>query len=189
MKVLVGCEFSGRVRDAFISKGHDAISCDVLPSDRKGPHIQKDIRNIDITCYDMLIAFPPCTFLCSSCAWRWKYRKVEQKEAIDFVLYLWELPVPYIAIENPVGILSTIWKKPSQILQPWQYGHGETKKTCLWLKNLPLLFPEKIVKERYPRVYLEAPKGERWKARSRTYTGIARAMANQWGAEVNAKAL
>lgn len=181
MKVLIACEFSGIVRDAFARKGHDAWSCDFLPSERLGNHIEGDVRDILGTGWDLLIAFPPCTYLCSSGARWWKSRRQEpQEEAIKFVSTLMDAPIPKIAIENPIGILSTRIRKPDQIIQPWMFGHGETKATCLWLKNLPLLIPTRIVSGRLPRVHNELPAPDRWKARSRTYHGIADAMATQW---------
>ena len=186
MKVLVACEFSGIVRDAFIARGHDAISCDLLPSERPGPHIQDDVLNhlnFSPEGYDLMIAHPPCTHLASSGA-RWfkeKYLDGRMERAFEFVLKLSEAPIDRIAIENPIGILSSWWRKPDQIIQPWQFGHGETKSTCLWLKNLPELKPTNIVPGRRPRVYYESPGEDRWKNRSRTFQGIAEAMAGQWG--------
>ena len=195
MKVLVACEFSGIAREAFAKRGHDAWSCDLLPCevgsypDSIGRHIKGDIRRIDhnLCNWDLVIAFPPCTYLCSSGARWWKEKQKEQAEAIKFVLWLASIPTPRSAIENPIGILSTVWRKPDQIIQPWQFGHGETKATCLWLKNLPELIPSAIVETRYPRVHREPPSKDRWKNRSRTYQGIAEAMATQWGNEVESK--
>jgi hypothetical protein len=185
MNVLIACEFSGIVRDAFKAKGHWAWSCDLLPSEKPGNHLQQDIFtpegvfNIPIT-IDLLIAFPPCTHLaCSGARW-FEKKQVEQRKAIWFFKALAELPIPKIAIENPIGIMSTHWRKPDQIIQPWQFGHGETKATCLWLKDLPKLQPTTIVNGRHGRVWREAPSPERWKNRSRTYQGIADAMAEQW---------
>jgi hypothetical protein len=183
MRVLVACEFSGIVRDAFIAEGHDAMSCDLLPSERSGPHYQGDVRDLLGEPWDMMIAHPPCTHLCVSGA-RWfreKRADGRQQEAVDFVLTLAVAPIPRIAIENPVGILSSVWCKPDCIIQPWQFGHGETKATCLWLKGLPPLVPTNIVEGREGRVWREPPSAERWAIRSRTFPGIARAMALQWG--------
>ena len=181
MKVLIACEFSGIVRDAFIRQGHDAVSCDLLPTESfPERHIQADVRNLDLSYYDLLIAHPPCTALAVSGA-RWFKDKVEeQAEAVAFCKWLLEAPVPHIAMENPIGVLSTKLRKPDQIIQPWQFGHGETKATCLWLKNLPLLSPTNVVEGRTPRVHYASPSPDRWKERSRTYKGIAEAMASQW---------
>lgn len=181
MKILIGCEFSGIVRDAFIKKGHDAISCDLLPTEIPGPHIQDDILNILDYNWDMAIFFPPCTHLAVSGARWFKQKQKEQQAAIDFVLTLATCNIPKIAIENPIGILSSKWKKPTEIIQPWMFGHGEVKSTCLWLKNLPLLVATDIVEGRTPRVWREPPGPNGWKNRSRAYQGIADAMALQWG--------
>jgi len=181
MKILVACEFSGIVREAFIEKGHDAMSCDLLPTEILGNHYQGDIRDIiNSENWDLMIAHPPCTHLAVSGARWFKYKQVEQKEALEFVQFLMNVDIPKIAIENPVSIISSHIRKPDQIIQPWQFGHGETKATCLWLKNLPLLQPTNIVTGREARVHKMAPSENRWKERSRTYTGIARAMAEQW---------
>ena len=181
MKVLVACEFSGAVRDAFRNKGHEAYSLDILPSESPSEyHIQDDLRNIDVSAYNLLIAFPPCTYLAVSGARWFKDRQEEQKEALDFVNYILCLPVEKIALENPIGVISTNIRKPDQIIQPWQFGHGETKATCLWLKNLPLLTPTNIVEGREPRIHHMSPGPDRSKERSRTYKGIAEAMAEQW---------
>jgi hypothetical protein len=180
MRVLVGCEFSGIVRDAFANLGHDAWSCDILPSERPGNHFQCDVRDVLNMNWDMGIFHPPCTYLASSGARWWKGREREQQEAINFVLELMNAPIPRIVIENPIGKLSTVIRKPDQIIQPWQFGHGETKATCLWLKNLPLLRPANMVDGREARVHKEPPSPDRWKNRSRTYSGIAQAMATQW---------
>ncbi len=185
MKVLIACEFSGTVRDAFRRRGHDAWSCDLLPSETEGNHLQCDIRELKNAwgygMWDLLIAFPPCTYLCSSGARWWKGKAEEQVKAIEFCRWIMNQHTPRIAMENPIGILSTVYCKPDQIIQPWQFGHGETKSICLWLKNLPLLISTHIVEGRYPRVYREPPSPERWRNRSRTYSGIAEAMAEQWG--------
>ncbi len=181
MKVLVACEFSGRVRDAFIAKGHDAWSCDILPSDAPGPHIQGDVSNVLDQGWDLMIAHPPCTHLAVSGARWFKEKQREQAEALTFVKILMDAPIPRIAIENPISIISSKIRKPDQIIQPWQFGHGEVKSTCLWLKGLPLLIPTNIVEGREPKVHRMPPGENRWKLRSLTYQGIATAMADQWG--------
>ena len=181
MKVLVACEFSGAVRDAFIANGHDAMSCDLLPTDVLGPHYEGDVLDILGNGWDIMIAHPPCTHLAVSGA-RWFKDKVEeQKEALEFVKLLLDAPIPKIALENPISIISSKIRKPDQIVQPWQFGHGETKATCLWLKNLPKLVPTDIVDGREPKVHMLPPSADRWKLRSLTYPGIAKAMADQWG--------
>jgi site-specific DNA-cytosine methylase len=184
MRVLIACEFSGVVRDAFVQEGHDAWSCDLLPTERSGNHILGNVIDVMLRKrWDLMIAFPPCTHLASSGA-RWFKGKVwEQRGALFFVKCLLEAPIPRIALENPVGIISSQIRKPDQIIQPWQFGHGETKATCLWLKNLPKLQPTNVVEGRKARVHREPPGPERWKNRSRTLTGIAAAMAEQWGLE------
>ena len=182
MRVLVACEFSGIVRDAFRKRGHDAWSCDLLPSDNPSyRHIIGDVLMYIRYDWDMMIAFPPCTHLAVSGARWFKDKKKEQRGAIEFFMALAEAKIPRIAIENPIGIMSTKYRKPDQIIQPWQFGHGETKATCLWLKNLPPLKPTNIVEGRTPRAHHEPPSPDRWKNRSRTYQGIADAMADQWG--------
>ena len=180
MRVLVACEFSGTVRDAFIRAGHDAVSCDLLPTEKPGPHIVGDVLDYIGFGGDLLIAFPPCTHLCVSGARWFKDKAKEQAEAIDFFMALANSPIPRIAIENPIGIMSTRYRKPDQIIQPWQFGHGETKATCLWLKGLPKLTPTNIVDGRTARVHRMPPGPDRWRERSRTYQGIADAMAQQW---------
>lgn len=180
MRVLVACEYSGRVRDAFLQAGHDAMSCDLLPTDEPGPHYQGDVRDVLDSGWDLMIAHPPCTHLAVSGARWFKDKLVEQAEALDFVRMLMAAPVERIAIENPVSIISSRIRKPDQIIQPWQFGHGETKATCLWLKNLPKLVPTSIVEGREARIHRMPPGPDRWKERSRTYPGIAAAMAAQW---------
>lgn len=182
MKVLIGCEYSGTVRNAFRNLGHDAWSCDLLPSEDNSPyHIQGDLLPLLDGDWDLGIFHPPCTHLAVSGA-RWFKEKVkEQAEALDFVQLLFNCRIPRIAIENPVSIISSRICKPSQIIQPWQFGHGETKATCLWLRWLPLLIPTNIVEGREPRVHMMPPGPDRWKERSRTFQGIADAMADQWG--------
>jgi len=181
MKVLIACEFSGIVRDAFVTRGHDAWSCDLLDSERKGQHIKGDVLNILYDGWDMMIAHPPCRYLAVSGARWFKYRQKEQKEALEFVKTLLTSDIPKIAVENPISVISTQIRKPDQIIQPWMFGHGETKATCLWLKNLPKLSSTNIVDSRDNRIYHEPPGKNRWKNRSRTYSGIAKAMADQWG--------
>jgi hypothetical protein len=182
MKVLVACEFSGVVRDAFRERGHDAMSVDLEPSERPGPHYQGDVRDVMYEPgWDLMIAFPPCTHLAVSGARWFAEKREEQAAAVEFVVRLMFAPVPRIAIENPIGVLSTRIRKPEQIIQPWQFGHGEVKATCLWLTNLPLLLPTNIVAGREARVHRMAPSPTRGRERSRTLPGIAAAMADQWG--------
>lgn len=182
MKVIVACEFSGVVRDAFIAAGHTAISCDLLPTERPGPHLQCEYRTVDLAGYDLMIAHPPCTHLTSSGARWWPAKRDEQKEALAFVAWLMCAPVSRIAIENPVGLIGSAFRQPDQIIQPWMFGEGEVKTTCLWLKNLPLLRPTCIVPGRVQRLWRLSPSDDRTQERSRTYAGISRAMAAQWGA-------
>ena len=190
MRVLVACEFSGVVRDAFRARGHSAYSCDLLPTESPAvdslglpAHWQGDVIEVlRKTTWDLLIAHPPCTDLAVSGA-RWfpqKRADGRQQAAIEFFMQLATAEVPRICVENPVSIMSTVWRKPDQIIQPWQFGHGETKATCLWLKNLPPLQPTSIVPGREARVHKMPPSQDRWKERSRTFTGIAQAMADQW---------
>lgn len=181
MKVGILCEFSGTVREAFKKRGHDAVSFDLLPSDIPGHHVQGDIRDHDFTGFNLLIAHPPCTHLAVSGARWFKEKLKEQAEALDFVRWILELPVEKIALENPISIISSKVRKPNQIIQPWQFGHGEVKATCLWLKGLPKLTPTNIVEGREAKVHKMPPSPERWKLRSLTYQGIADAMAEQWG--------
>jgi site-specific DNA-cytosine methylase len=181
MRVLIACEFSGRVREAFLSKGHDALSCDILPTDAPGPHYHGDVRDIIGDGWDLMIAHPPCTHLAVSGARWFKDKQEEQAEALDFVRFLLDAPIEKIALENPVSIISSRIRKPDQIVQPWMFGHGETKKTCLWLKNLPLLKPTNVVSGRENNIWKMPPSEDRWKKRSLTFQGIAAAMAQQWG--------
>lgn len=189
MKILVACEFSGIVRDAFIKKGHDAISCDLLASERPGPHYQGDVLGLLNNPYDMMIAFPPCTHIAVSGARYFKEKRADgrQQAAVYFFMNLVHSGIEKIALENPIGIMSTFWRKPDQIIQPWQFGDDASKKTCLWLKGLPKLVPTKVlIKDRYAN---QTPSGQnklgpspdRAKIRSMTYQGIADAMAEQWG--------
>jgi hypothetical protein len=178
----VACEFSGVVRRAFRALGHNAWSCDLLQEDDfPAKHMQGDVRYFLDLGWDLMIAHPPCTHLAVSGARWFKDKAVEQQEALDFVQVLANASIPRVCIENPVSILSTKWRKPDQIIQPWQFGHGETKATCLWLKNLPALVPTDVVDGRVNRVHREPPGPDRWKRRSVTYEGIAGAMAAQWG--------
>jgi len=181
MKVLIACEYSGVVRDAFIAKGHDAQSCDILDTEVLGPHHKCDVLKILNDGWDLMIAHPPCTHLAVSGARHFARKQKEQEEALEFVRRLLEAPILKIALENPVSIISTRVRKPDQIIQPWQFGHGETKATCLWLKNLPKLIPTNIVAGREARIHNMPPSPDRAKLRSKTYEGIANAMANQWG--------
>lgn len=193
MKVLIACEFSGVVRDAFLKRGHDAMSCDLRESDTPGPHYQGDVFDVlahkgcehaaGIYRWDLLIAHPPCTHLSVSGA-RWfpaKQADGRQQSAIAFFMSLANACVKRICIENPICIMSSLYRKPDQIIQPWQFGHGETKATCLWLKGLPKLQPTNIVEGREQRIWKMPPGPDRERERSRSYQGIADAMANQWG--------
>ncbi len=181
MRVLIACEFSGVVRRAFAAIGHEAWSCDLLPAEDGSPnHFQADCLDYIRGSWDLLIAHPPCTHLAVSGA-RWFKDKIrEQAEALEFVRALLNAPIQRIALENPVSVISSKIRKPDQVIQPWQHGHGETKATCLWLKNLPALQPSNIVEGREGRVWKMAPSPDRWKERSRTLPGIAKAMAEQW---------
>lgn len=196
MRVLVACEYSGRVRDAFTAMGHDAMSCDLLPTDAPGNHYQGDVRDIIENGWDLMIAHPPCTYLCSS-GLHWNKRvpgRLQQtEEALDFVRMLLDAPIMKIALENPIGCISSRIRKPDQTIQPYHFGHDASKATCLWLKNLPPLRPTAMVEPRMidgkPRWGNQTDSGQnklppsedRWKVRSETYAGIAKAMAQQWG--------
>jgi hypothetical protein len=197
MRVLVGCEYSGTVRDAFIRAGYDAMSCDLLPTESKGPHYQGDIFDVIDDGWDLGIFHPPCTFMCNSGV-RWLYNKDGSKnedrwtsmyEAAVFFRKLHRCKkIKHLGMENPIMhryAKAVIDCDPTQIIQPWQFGHGETKATCLWLKNLPTLAPTNIVSGRHPKVHLASPGEDRWKIRSLTYAGIAEAMADQWGSHVS----
>lgn len=181
VRILVACEFSGTVRDAFLALGHDAWSCDLLPTESPGPHIHGDVLDVLEQGWDLMIAHPPCTHLAVSGARWFKGKRDEQAEALAFVDALLNAPIPLIALENPVSIISSRIRKPDQIIQPWQFGHPETKATCLWLKGLPKLQPTNVVEGREPRIHRMSPGPDRWKLRSKTYPGIAAAMAAQWG--------
>lgn len=184
MRVLIACEFSGVVRKAFRARGHDAWSCDILPSEDDSPHhwhcdVLDVLRGGEE--WDLMIAHPPCTHLAVSGARWFKDKQHEQAMALVFVRKLLNAPVERIALENPISIISSRIRRPDQIVQPWMFGHGEVKATCLWLKNLPKLLPTNIVEGRTPRVHFASPGPDRWKERSRTLAGIADAMADQWG--------
>lgn len=185
MKILIACEYSGIVRESFTKLGHDAYSCDLLETEIPGKHYKGDVMDIIDDGWDLMIAHPPCTHLAVSGARWFKDKKNEQLEALKFVRLLMEAPVKMIAIENPISIISSKIRKPDQIIQPWQFGHGETKSTCLWLKNLPKLMPTNIVEGREQRIWKMPPGENRWKERSRTFPGIAQAMAEQWGGLLN----
>lgn len=161
--------------------GHETWSCDLLPTEIPGQHLVCDIRRLNLKPFDLLIAHPPCTHLASSGARWFKDKQREQEEALEFVRWLMAAPVPRICIENPVGVISSRIRKPDQIIHPWQFGHGETKATCLWLKGLPPLVPTNVVSGREAKVHRMPPGPDRWKKRSVTYKGIAAAMAEQWG--------
>ncbi len=196
MKVLVACEYSGRVRDAFLALGHDAMSCDLLPTDAPGPHYQGDVQDVLGQRWDLMIAHPPCTYLASS-GLHWNKRQpdraVKTEAALQFVMALLNAPIERIALENPIGCISTRVRKPEQVIQPWQFGDDASKATCLWLKNLPPLKPTKLIpgrlvngKRRWANQTDSgqnrlSPSADRWKKRSETYQGIAAAMADQWG--------
>lgn len=181
MRVLVACEFSGTVRDAFINRGHYAVSCDLLPSDKGGPHFQGDVLDILGWGWDLMVAHPPCTHLAVSGAAHFHRKQREQAEALDFVRALMAAPIERWCIENPVSVISTKIRKPDQIVHPWQFGHSEMKTTCLWLKNLPALAHTNVVEKGINRLHRLPPSPDRWKKRSLTFQGIADAMADQWG--------
>jgi hypothetical protein len=190
LRVLVACEYSGVVRDAFIARGHDAISCDLLPTDVPGPHYQGDVRNLLNYPFDLMIAHPPCTHLSVSGAAWFEAKRLDgrQHEAVSFFMELARAPIPMVAIENPVCIMSSFWRKPDQVVQPWQFGHPEQKATCLWLKGLPVLRPTNDVRDHMmtlpknerERLHYLPPSADRWKLRSATFQGFADAMADQW---------
>lgn len=184
MRVLVACEYSGRVRDAFRRRGHFSMSCDLLPTEAEGPHYQGAVEDVLYDGWDLMVAHPPCTDLAiSGCAHlAKKYADGRVDRALDFVRLLMAAPIDRWCIENPVSLISSRIRKPDQIIQPWEFGHGECKATCLWLKNLPRLRPTKHVEGREERVYLMPPSPNRWKDRSRTFEGVAEAMGDQWGA-------
>jgi hypothetical protein len=195
MKVLVACEYSGTVRDAFRAAGHDALSCDLLPTDVPGPHYQGDVTDIINDGWDLMVAHPPCTYLCSS-GLHWNKRRPERaqmtEDALKFVQFLLDAPIPRIALENPIGCIGTRIRKADQTIQPWQFGHDASKSTCFWLKNLPLLTPTAVIEPRIANGKKRwanqtdsgqnrlPPSEDRWKIRSETYAGIAAAMVAQW---------
>lgn len=182
MRVLVACEFSGVVRDAFRARGHDAWSCDLLECESSAEwHIQGDVLQVLGHDWDLMIAHPPCTHLAVSGARWFDGKRAEQDAALAFVRRLMDAPISRIAVENPISIISSRIRRPDQIIQPWMFGHGETKATCLWLHGIPKLTPTSIVEGRSNRIHRMPPGPERWKDRSRTYKGIAEAMAEQWG--------
>lgn len=183
MRVLVACEYSGRVRDAFADLGHDAMSCDLLPTEAPGKHYQGDVRDVLDYPWDLMIAHPPCTDLSVSGARHFEAKRIDgrQQASASFFMMLAKADIPRIAIENPICIMSSLYRKPDQIIQPWEYGHGETKATCLWLKGLEPLTPTNVVEGREARVHRMPPGPDRWKERSRTFEGVAQAMATQWG--------
>lgn len=190
LRVLVACEYSGAVRDAFAELGHDAMSCDLLPTESEGQHYQGDVRDVLDYPWDLMIAHPPCTHLSVSGARHFAAKRIDgrQQSAVSFFMALAKSDIPQIAIENPVCIMSSHWRKPDQTIQPWQFGHGETKATCLWLKGLPKLEPTNIVEGREARIHKMPPGPDRWKERSKTFAGIAAAMADQWGGLCQANA-
>jgi hypothetical protein len=195
MKVLIACEYSGVVRDAFIARGHEAISCDLLPTESDGPHYQGDVFDIIHDGWDLMIAHPPCTYLSVS-GMHWTTRGLRNpqltEDALDFVQRLMNAPIKQIAIENPISVISSRIRKPNQIITPYQFGHDASKKTCLWLQNLPLLRPTQMIEPRIVNGRKRwgnqtdsgqnklPPSKDRWKIRSATYQGIADAMADQW---------
>ena len=183
MRVLVACEYSGRVRDAFRHHGHDAWSCDLLPTEVPGPHFMAPVEHVLNLGWDLIMAHPPCTHLAVSGSRHFHRKQREQAEALNFVRLLMSAPIPRWCIENPVSVISSAIRPPDQIIQPWQYGHGEVKATCLWLNNLPKLRPTECVDGREARVHRMPPRPDRWKERSRTYQGIANAMGDQWGSK------
>lgn len=187
MKVLVACEYSGVVRDAFIALGHEAMSCDLLPTEKAGPHYEGDLFDVIDYPWDLAVFHPECTHLSVSGARHFAEKRLDgrQQRAVSFFMSIVRRSshIPRVAIENPVCIMSSLWRRPDQIIQPWQFGHGETKATCLWLKGLPLLVPTNVVEGRDDRIHKMSPGPDRWKERSRTYQGIAEAMALQWGSD------
>lgn len=196
MRVLVACEYSGVVRDAFIARGHEAMSCDLLPTEVPGPHYQGDVRDVLDYPWDLMVAHPPCTHLSVSGARHFEAKRLDgrQQSAVSFFMALAKADIPRIAIENPVCVMSSLWRKPDQTIQPHMFGHPEFKATCLWLKGLPLLKPTtphlrppECPEERksWERVHRMPPGEDRWKLRSLTYSGVAEAMASQWTGQLN----
>jgi len=183
MKVLVACEYSGIVRDAFLALGYEAMSCDLLPTEKPGPHYQGDVFDVIDYPWDLMIAHPPCTHQAVSGARHFAEKRLDgrQQAGVSFFMKLAKCDIPKKVLENPVSIISSLWRKPDQIIQPWQYGHGETKAICLWLEGVEKLQPTNIVEGREPRIHHMPPSVDRGKLRSEFYTGIAEAMASQWG--------
>jgi hypothetical protein len=191
MRVLIGCEYSGAVRDAFLALGHEAMSCDLLPTDSPGPHYQGDIMDVIDYPWDLAIFFPPCTHLAVSGSRHFEAKRLDgmQQAGASFFMALQRRSahIPKTSTENPIGVMSSLWRKPDQIIQPWMFGHGETKATCFWLKRLPPLIPTDVVDGREPRIHFMPPSPDRWKLRSETYPGVAQAMAHQWGGDLTAR--
>lgn len=187
LEVLIGCEYSGEVRDAFLALGHNAMSCDILATDVPGPHYQGSVFDVIDYPWDIAIFHPPCTHLSVSGSRHFEAKRVDgrQQAAVSFFMKLQRCSahIPKVATENPVCIMSSLWRKPDQIIQPWMFGHGETKATCLWLKGLRKLRPTNVVDGREPRIHFMPPSKDRWKLRSQTYSGVAQAMASQWSGE------
>ena len=185
MRVLIACEYSGRVRDAFRKRGHDAWSCDLLECEADPQwHHQGPVEELLHEGWDLMVAHPPCTHLAVSGSRHFHRKQREQRDALNFVRLLMSAPIPRWCIENPVSVISSAIRPPDQIIQPWEHGHGETKATCFWLQNLPRLVPSNCVEGREPKVHLMSPGPDRWKERSRTYQGVADAMADQWGSRL-----
>lgn len=192
MRVLVACEYSGVVRDAFIRGGHEAMSCDLLPTDAPGPHYQGDVFDVIDYPWDLMIAHPPCTDLSVSGAHHFAAKRMigRQQSGASFFMALVRRSahIPMVGIENPICVMSSLYRKPDQIIHPWQFGHGETKATCLWLKGLPKLKPTNIVEGRENRIHRMPPSPDRWKERSKTFSGVAEAMAIQWSGDIKCEA-
>lgn len=199
LRVLIACKYSGVVRDAFIGGGHDAMSCDLLPTEAPGPHYQGDVRDVLDYPWDLMVAHPPCTHLSVSGARHFAGKRMDgrQQTGAAFFMALAKADIPMICIENPVCIMASLWRKPDQVIQPWQFGHPESKATCFWLKNLPTLRPTSLValpesgrweNQTASRQNRLPPSDDRWKLRAKTYQGIADAMADQWGGQVETKA-
>ena len=183
MKVLIACEYTGVVRDEFLKLGHEAMSCDILPTESPGPHYQGDVRDVLHYPWDLMIAHPPCTHLSVSGSRHFEEKIMDgrQQSGVSFFMELAKADIPKIVIENPICIMSTLWREPDQIIQPWEHGHGETKSTCLWLKGVKPLVVTDVVEGREARIHNLPPSPDRGKIRSATYPGIALAMARQWG--------
>jgi site-specific DNA-cytosine methylase len=186
MRVLIACEYSGRVRDAFLRRGHNAMSCDLLETEVPGPHYQGPVEDVLHDGWDLMVAHPPCTHLAISGSRHFpeKIADGRQAAALDFVRLLMDAPIDRWVIENPISVISSAIRPPDQIIQPWEYGHGEVKATCLWLHNLPKLKPTNCVEGREPKIHMMPPGPDRWKERSRTFEGVAEAMGEQWGSSL-----